>query len=111
MREYLVVARYKTRSGYSKWTIAYDSTGEYLPTLVGEEFAKSKCEDYQKMMQEEFPDAQFCIVPVELPDTSPNIILTPAAPYPRTCILTGAEGENPDDCTTHEHRRTITRKL
>ena len=20
-----------------------------------------------------------------------------------TCILTGAEGENPDDCTTHEH--------
>lgn len=21
----------------------------------------------------------------------------------RTCILTGAPGENPDDCTTHEH--------
>lgn len=22
---------------------------------------------------------------------------------PRTCILTGEDGENPDDCTTHEH--------
>jgi hypothetical protein len=22
---------------------------------------------------------------------------------PETCILTGADGENPDDCTTHEH--------
>ena len=22
---------------------------------------------------------------------------------PRTCILTGAEGENPEDCTTHDH--------
>lgn len=22
---------------------------------------------------------------------------------PETCILTGAQGENPDDCTTHEH--------
>jgi hypothetical protein len=26
--------------------------------------------------------------------------------YPPTCILTGAEGENPDDCTTHDHTRT-----
>ena len=26
-----------------------------------------------------------------------------AAGAPPTCILTGAEGENPDDCTTHEH--------
>lgn len=24
-------------------------------------------------------------------------------PQKTTCILTGAEGENPDDCTTHEH--------
>jgi hypothetical protein len=23
--------------------------------------------------------------------------------YPPTCILTGAPGENPDDCTTHDH--------
>lgn len=22
---------------------------------------------------------------------------------PPTCILTGADGENPDDCTTHDH--------
>lgn len=22
---------------------------------------------------------------------------------PPTCVLTGAPGENPDDCTTHEH--------
>lgn len=22
---------------------------------------------------------------------------------PPTCVLTGADGENPDDCTTHEH--------
>lgn len=26
---------------------------------------------------------------------------------PRTCILTGAEGENPDDCTTHDHEETF----
>lgn len=25
--------------------------------------------------------------------------------YPPTCILTGAYGENPDDCTTHAHQR------
>ena len=24
---------------------------------------------------------------------------------PDTCILTGADGENPDDCTTHDHER------
>lgn len=23
--------------------------------------------------------------------------------FPRTCILTGKAGEDPDDCTTHEH--------
>ena len=28
---------------------------------------------------------------------------TPTGAYPRTCILTGAEGENPEDCTTHDH--------
>ncbi len=26
-----------------------------------------------------------------------------AEPDPQTCILTGAPGENPDDCTTHDH--------
>ena len=25
--------------------------------------------------------------------------------YPPTCILTGAEGENNDDCATHEHEQ------
>lgn len=24
---------------------------------------------------------------------------------PPTCILTGAPGEDPDDCTTHEHEK------
>lgn len=24
-------------------------------------------------------------------------------PWPPTCVLTGQDGENPDDCTTHEH--------
>lgn len=23
--------------------------------------------------------------------------------YPHTCVLTGAAGENADDCTTHQH--------
>lgn len=33
--------------------------------------------------------------------------------YPRTCILTGEPGENPDDCTTHDHEqdRNLTEKL
>lgn len=26
---------------------------------------------------------------------------------PRTCILTGEPGENPDDCTTHSHEMRI----
>ena len=25
------------------------------------------------------------------------------ASLPGTCVLTGEDGENPDDCTTHEH--------
>ena len=29
--------------------------------------------------------------------------LTITEVHPRTCILTGAPGENADDCTTHEH--------
>ena len=24
-----------------------------------------------------------------------------------TCLITGADGENPDDCTTHEHEQII----
>ncbi len=27
---------------------------------------------------------------------------------PRTCILIGADGENADDCTTHEHEDDVT---
>lgn len=29
---------------------------------------------------------------------------------PETCILTGEAGENPDDCTTHEHE-TVTAEV
>ena len=29
--------------------------------------------------------------------------LEPLEIVPAICILTGEEGENPDDCTTHEH--------
>ena len=31
------------------------------------------------------------------------------AVWPPTCILTGAPGEDPDDCTTHEHESHTTR--
>ena len=36
------------------------------------------------------------------------LTITEAAPFPHgTCILTGEDGENPDDCTTHGHEAVL----
>jgi hypothetical protein len=43
------------------------------------------------------------------PTTATGTAGSARADYPPTCILTGAAGENVDDCTTHGHERGRTR--
>lgn len=44
------------------------------------------------------------ITPIILQEVSAHNIAVTVYDLPmRTCMLTGAEGENPDDCTTHQH--------
>ena len=46
----------------------------------------------------DYPDAaDWSIEPVTA------IGVEPCVAFARTCILFGAEGENPEDCTTHDH--------
>jgi hypothetical protein len=42
-------------------------------------------------------------VTVEVDAVSGTSVTDEPVGEPGSCVLTGAPGENPDDCTTHEH--------
>ncbi|GEM_PF-6413801 len=61
---------------------------------------------FTTILQEEVTPRRMALL-LEKQGSDPGFLLTDGDEEPPTCILTGAPGEDPDDCTTHGHEEDV----
>lgn len=92
-----------------RWTV-----GDPIAAALGWEKMEPELEPLYDMLQKQIEQQEqyeqmVTVASQALADaqTAEDIMNQWTDDHPPTCILTGADGENPDDCTTHEHEDAV----